>query len=208
MKPDEITKALNWRYAVQAFDTEKKVSDADLETILESARLAPSSFGIEPWKFVVVKNADVRAKLRAAGYDQPKITEASDLIIVAQRTDAENMSAELIARVAAAQGVAPEALQGYKDMVDGAVARNTPVQNAAWLRSQTYIALGIMIETASLIGVDNAPMEGFNNAQVDEILGLAEQNLTSVSMLALGYRATEARPKARRAYGDVVQIVA
>ncbi|NCN41420.1 NAD(P)H-dependent oxidoreductase, partial [bacterium] len=77
-----ITEALNWRYATKEFDTQKKVSDDDLKTILESARLAPSSFGIEPWKFLVVTNPELREKIRKVSYDQSKVTDASHLIIL------------------------------------------------------------------------------------------------------------------------------
>jgi nitroreductase/dihydropteridine reductase len=208
MKPEEITKALAWRFAARVFDSNKKISDEDLQAILESGRLAPSSFGIEPWKFIVVKNPEVRAKLRVAGYDQAKITDASALVIIAQRTDAENLSTELIERTAAAQGKTVEDLAGLKAMVDGAVSRNTANQSQIWLKSQTYIPLGMMIETASLLGIDNGPMEGFDKGQVDEILGLKDKNLTISTMLALGYRGEEAWPKTRRAYDEVVEIIA
>lgn len=208
MKSEEITKALSWRYAVRAFDTTKKVSDADLQTILEAGRLSPSSFGVEPWKFIVVKNPEIRAKLRAAGYDQPRFTEASDLIIIAQRTDAEHLSAELMDRTALAQGKTAADFQGYKDMLDGAMGLRTAEQNAAWLKHQTYIPLGVMMEAASLLNIDNAAMEGFDPAQVDEILGLTAQHLTAATALAIGYRAEEGTPKARRAYSDVVEVIA
>ena len=205
---NEIIQALQWRFATRAFDTAKKVSDEDLKTILESARLAPSSFGYEAWKFIVVKNADVRAKLRAAGYDQAKITDASDLVVIAQRTDTEHLLDELVARTATAQNKTAADLEGLKAMAGGALNSMSADQAKAWLKSQTYIALGIMVETASLLNVDNAPMEGFSVEQVNEILGLTAKNLSAVSMVALGYRAEEAWPKARRTYDDVVEVVA
>jgi nitroreductase len=207
MKPEEITKALSWRYAVSAFDTTKKVSDADLQTILESARLAPSSFGLEAWKFIVVKNPEIRAKLRAAGYDQARFTEASDLIIIAQRTDTAVLVNELIARTAIAQSKTEAELQGFRDAVEGALARMTPDQALAWIKNQTYIPLGIMTETASLLNIDNAAMEGFDKTQADEILGLTAKGLTAVSAIAFGYRLSDGLPKTRRAYNDVVEII-
>jgi len=148
----------------------------------------------------VVKNSEIRAQLRAAAYDQAKVTDASDLIIIAHRTDPETVAHELVERTATAQGKTTEELAGLKGMVDGAVARNTPEQNNAWFKNQTYIPLGMMIETASLLGIDNGPMEGFDRTKVDEILGLTAQNLTASTMLALGYRAEDAWPKTRRAY--------
>lgn len=100
---EAILKALNWRYAVQKFDQSKQVSESDLQTILESGRLAPSSNGFEPWKFIVVEDKATRQKISEAGFNQPKITEAPILIVVTYRTDAKALPAERIARIAKAQ---------------------------------------------------------------------------------------------------------
>jgi nitroreductase len=205
-----IISALTWRRAIRAFDTTKKVSQHDLTTILESANLSPSPYGIEPWKFIVVTNPELRIKLRAAGYDQPKITDASHLIIVARRTDSENLSNELVARTAQSQNKSIEELDGLKQMIEGAFSRKElGLSRDGWLSGQTYIALGIMISTASLLGIDNGPMEGFDAGKVNEILGLTEKNLCAVTMLALGYRDEQAilTPKVRREYSDVIEFV-
>lgn len=208
----DILSAMKWRYAVQVFDTSKKLNEKDVETILEAGRLAPSSYGLEAWKFIVVTNPDVRAKLSAVGYGQQKITGASHLIVIARRTDArERIVGERIARTALAQGQKESELAGFADMLSGVIAGRNDEELAEWLRAQTYIPLGVMMETASLLGIDNAAMEGFNNQGVDEVLGLPDQHLASVTMLALGYRAKEdsasARPKVRRAKEDVVSYV-
>lgn len=205
-----IIDALTWRRAIGAFDTTKKVSDENLKTILQSANLSASSYGLEGWKFIVVTNLEIRAKLRAVGYDQPKITDASHLIVITRRTDTGNLSSEATARLAQAQNKSVEELAGFKGMVDGAMSYKEEGQvRNAWIASQTYIALGSMMETASLLAVDNAPMEGFDAGQVNEILGLTGKNLSAVTMLALGYRDESAplTPKSRRNYDDVVEFV-
>ena len=212
MKKEEIISALNWRYAVQGFDATKKVSAEDLNTILEAGRLAPSSFGLEGWKFIVVENPELRAKVSAAGYGQPKITEASHLIVIARRTDArEAIVAERIARTAKIQGVDASALDGFKQMLDGTVASRDDAALDTWMRLQAYIPLGIMMETASLLQVDNAAMEGFDPKGVDEALGLTAKHLTATTLLALGYRSSAdesaARPKVRRAFDEVVEFL-
>lgn len=210
MNGQEIIKAMNWRFATQAFDSAKRVSEEDLKTILEAARLAPSSFGIEAWKFLVIENPELRGKISEAAWGQPKVTQASHLIVIARRTDVrENITNELIERSSKTQGVAPEALNGLKEMVSGAIARRSDAELDVWVRNQAYIALGVMIETASLLGIDNGPMEGFDPAKVDEILGLKEKNLTSTTLLALGYRAESSvlRPKVRRAFDEVVEFI-
>ncbi len=180
-------------------------------TILESGRLAPSSFGIEPWKFFVIENPDIRAKIRAVGFDQPKITDASHLVVIARRTDArEHIADELIERTAAQQHVDASNLDGLKQMVSGAVAGRSDEELDAWIRSQVYIPLGIMVETAALLGVDAGPMEGFMPHKVDAVLGLTENHLTATTMLALGYRGQDSgaeRPKVRRAFEEVVEFV-
>lgn len=211
MTHKKIIDALQWRYATKVFNKEEKVKAKDLKTILESARLSPSSFGVEAWKFIVVENPEVRAQLRAAAYDQEKVTDASHLVVLTRRTDAEHIASELIARTAATQGKSEADLAGLKQMVEGAIAfKQGAGAYDAWAAGQTYIALGIMIETASLLGVDNCPMEGFDNAKVDEILGLKTRNLASVSMLALGARGTDgyaALPKTRRPFEEVVEFL-
>lgn len=204
---ESILQALHWRYAVKIFDSSKKLAEKDLHTILESGRLAPSSIGLEPWVFLLVENPDIRAKLREASYGQPKVTDASHLVVVAYRTDAPAVPGELIARASAQEKVAPESLVGLRQMAEGGVSRPNAVE---WLRRQTYIPLGMMIETAALLGVDAGPMEGFDNAKVDEILGLAGKNLASTYMIALGYRGDDpaaARAKVRRPFEEVVQTI-
>ena len=210
MNGQEIIKAMNWRFATQVFDASKKVSDEVLKTILEAARLTPSSFGIEAWKFLVIENPELRGKIREAAWGQPKVTEASHLIVIARRTDVrENITNELIERSSKAQGVGLEALDGLKQMVNGNMAGRSDAEIDAWTKSQAYIALGVMIETASLLEVDNGPMEGFDPAKVDEILGLKAKNLTSTLLLALGYRDEHApvRPKSRRSMEEVVEFI-
>lgn len=211
MQGADIIKALEWRYAVKTFDATKKVSDENLKTILESGRLAPSSVGLEPWKFIVVNNPEIRTKLRAVGYDQTKFTDASHLIVVARRTDAEHLSDELIARASKITGKTPEQLAGLKGMADGSVnGRPEGAVRDGWLAAQTYIPFTIMMQTAALLGIDAGPMEGFDPTQVNEILGLAAKNLAVVTILAIGYRGTDPyadSPKVRRSYDEVVEVI-
>ncbi len=212
MKNEEIITALKWRYATKVFDPLKKVSDEDIHTILESARLAPSSTGIEPWKFLVVLNADLRKKMREAGYGQPKITDASHLVVIARRTDAAALPGELIERAAKIEGKTPEELAGLRKMAEGAIAsRSDKNMLNEYLARQTYIPLGTMVETAALLGVDNCPMEGFDPEQIAQILGLSAKNLYPVAMIAFGYRGDDAfakLPKVRRSFDEVVEFIA
>lgn len=207
-KRKEILDAMNWRYAAQVFDQSKKVEEEDINTILESARLSPSPFGIEPWKFLVIKNPELRAKVGK----QPKMTEASHLILITYRTDVtENITKERVERTAKIQNQKIEDLDGLKNAIESTIEKKNSEGNLeSWIRSQSYIPLGIMIQTASLLGIDNGPMEGFDPMHVDEVLGLKEKNLKSLTMLALGYRGEDPaalRPKVRREFKDVVEVI-
>lgn len=205
----EILAALHKRYATKVFDPMRKVSDEDLHIILESGRLAPSSIGLEPWKFIVVQKNEIRQAMRVASYDQTKVTDASHIVVIARRTDGAVLPAELVARAAIAQAVPESALDGLREMAENGVRRSESDLDA-WLRAQTYIPLGLMIETAALLQIDTCPMEGFDAHQIDQILGLGERNLKTTTMLAIGYRgddAAEKRAKVRRSFDEVVEFV-
>lgn len=210
-KREEILKALNWRYATKIFNKDKKVSDEDIHTILESARLSPSSNGIEMWKFIVIENKEIRNKLRTVSYNQPKVTDASHLIVITYRNDVENLTRERLERTAKIQNQDINELGGLKTMLDNGVTNKIADGTIEyWIKAQAYIPLGIMVETASLLQIDNCAMEGFQNEKVDEILGLKEKNLKSVTMLALGYRGEDLvalKPKVRREFNEVIEFI-
>jgi len=203
MEKEKIIEALKRRYAVKTFEKTKKVSDGDLKTILESGRLAPSSLGIEPWKFFVVENEELRLKLRAASHDQTKVTDASHIIVITYRTDGKQLVSETIERTAKIRNQKMEPIKTrYESMMESIPK--------LWLKAQSYIPLGIMVETASLLGIDNCPMEGFDATQVDEILGLSKQNLSVATILAIGYRGDDSYAKlakVRKSYDEVVEII-
>lgn len=210
MNKDAILNALKTRYATNVYDTTKKLTDEQLHTILEAGRLSPSAYGVEPWQFIVVNNEELRKKLRAASYDQSKVTDASHIVVIASRTDTTPVVDELIARTAKTQGKSVEDLKEFSDMVHGAVNRLGEENTKTWYKNQSYIPLGVMIETAALLGVDSGPMEGFDAAQVDEVLGLKEKNLSVATMLALGFRGEDdyaKLPKTRKDFDTVVTVL-
>lgn len=207
---ENILSAMNWRYAGKIFDPAKKLTAEQLHTILEAGRLSPSAYGVESWQFLVINNTELRQKLRAISYDQSKVTDASHLVVIAARTDGGNVANELVTRTAKVQGKTTEDLKGLSDMVHGFLEGQTEEGAKSWLRSQSYIPLGVMIEAAALIGVDSGPMEGFDANKVDELLGLKEKNLHATTMLALGFRGDDAYaklPKTRKSYEEVITIL-
>jgi nitroreductase len=209
MKKEEILKALNWRYAVKIFDKDKKISEEDLNTILEAGILSPSSLGLEPWKFIIVKDPKTRAKLFEVS-KQPKVTDSSYLIVLTYKTDIKEIINERLERTARIQNQKVEELDTYKTFLENGTKNKTEQELDSWLKAQSYIPLGIMTQTASLLDIDNCPMEGFQNDKVDEILNLKSQNLKSVTMLALGYRGIDPqseKPKIRKDLTSAVEFI-
>ncbi len=207
---NNIIQAMNWRYAGKIFDTNKTITNEQLMTVLEAGRLSPSAYGVESWQFIVVNNLELRKKLRDASYGQPKVTDASHIIIIASRTDGGKVVDELVERTAKTQGKTTEELKGFSDMVHGAVEKLGEEGAKNWYKAQSYIPLGIMIEAAALLGIDSGPMEGFDADKVDELLGLKEKNLHASTMLALGFRGDDdyaKLPKTRKTFDDVVTII-
>lgn len=209
--PTEIATALNWRYAVKQYDASRALDAATWDALQETLVLAPSSVGLQPWTFFVVDDKDVRARLREASWGQPQITDADKLIVFAARAGFDESDVDrVIARVAQVRGVPVDSLAGYKGMAMGIVARPESERDA-WASRQTYIALGSLLTTAAMLGVDATPMEGLNADAYDGILGLKEQGYHTYAVVALGYRSADdkyaALPKVRFAREDVIKHV-
>lgn len=199
---ETILKALNWRFATQTFDTTKPLEADKLHTILDAARLSPSSAGIEPWNFYVVENPELRKQLG----QQPKMTEAPALVVITYRTDAQQLIDENIARAAKIHDRPEEDLQGFREVQEGS-ANSKGKDVEWWLKSQVYIPLGILLETAALLGVDAGPMEGFDPTNVAKVLQLPA-NRKVATMVALGYRKEgPTRSKTRQSYDEAVITV-
>lgn len=191
MKNTNVVDAMKWRYAVNKFDA-KKLSDSEIDGLLQSVILSPSSFGLQPWKFIVVTNPDIRQKLREAGYGQPKISESSHLIVFAVKKNINDALVDsFMTTVSKVRGIPLEGLKGYSDMLKGSIARKTAEQRIEWAARQAYIALGVLITTAAIHGIDAAPMEGFDPKKFDEILGLEKLGLESKVIAAVGFRASD-----------------
>lgn len=187
-----INEALNFRYATKKFDVNKKLTDETLNEILEAGRLSPSSLGIQPWKFILVENKELRAKLREVGYNQAQITDASHIIVLTYKNSLDETYIDTYLKYTAdLRGITTDDLKGYKDMLMGSITSRTPEEIKIWNSRQVYIPLGVMLTASALLLVDTCPMEGFDNKKFDEILGLNEIGYSSTAILALGYRADD-----------------
>jgi len=181
---------MQWRYATKQFDAEKKLSPAQLETLLETLRLAPSSFGLQPWKFIVVTNDEVRAKLREVAWNQPQITDASHLIVFAIKKDIDDaLVVEYMQLVSTIRGRSIEDLKGFSEMLNGVIQARSVEENKDWATRQVYLSLGFLLAAAAVEGIDACPIEGFvSSKQIDEILGLEAMGLESKVLAAVGFR--------------------
>lgn len=183
---------LNWRYATKKFDATKKISEADLNTLKEAVRLAASSYGLQPYKVVIVENPELREQLKAAAYGQTQITDASQLFIFANDLNAGPESvAAYIKNISETRGVPTEALGGFADMMNGVISNLSQDAKNIWTAKQTYIALGTLLAAAAELKIDATPMEGFNAAAFNEILGFDKLGLNAAVIATVGYRHNE-----------------
>lgn len=194
MKPvnnETIVRQLNWRYATKKFDSSRKIQAPDWKTLEQALVLSPSSFGMQPWKFVVVQDAKLREQIRAAAWNQAQVTDASHLVVFAYKQDLGVADVDrFIARVAEVRNVPVESLADYRQAILGSVSRPKE-QVEAWSSRQAYIALGVFLSTAAMLGIDACPMEGLDPDAVTRILGLQEQGYRAVVMATAGYRSDE-----------------
>lgn len=207
----QITNAFAWRSAVKVFDASKKVSDADIAAIQDAARMSPAAYGLQPYRIIEVRDPALRAKVREGAYGQAQVTDASHLFVVAVRTDLDAaFIEEFVQNTAQTRSLDVATLGGFRDMMVGDITSRTPEGRFAWAGRQAYIGLGAMIETAALMHIDTAPMEGFNPVAINDALGLDAHKLNAVGLLAVGYRSDEDQwskmPKVRVSKEDFVIV--
>ncbi|MGZ5247101.1 MAG: nitroreductase family protein [Flavitalea sp.] len=187
----KLIDALHWRYAVKRMNGQK-ISETKLNAILDATRLSASSMGLQPYTILVVENEEIKKKIHPVAYSQPQILESSHLLIfTAWDNINEEQVNEYLENIVETRGVTLESLEAFKGSLLNLVNGRTKEEKYQWSARQVYIALGTALTAAAVEEVDATPMEGFDAAAVDEILGLKEKGLRSVSILALGYRDTQ-----------------
>ncbi len=205
---------LNWRYATKKMDPTKVVPDDKVERILEAARLAPTSSGLQPYEVIVVTNPEVRARIREVAWNQAQVTDGSHLLVFAAW---DNYTPERINQmfdlVNEERGFRNEGWENYRQMLLNNYPQRDPEVNFQHAARQAYIGFGLALTAAAFEGVDATPMEGFEPDKLDEILGLRERGLRSVTIMPLGYREAENDwlvnlKKVRRPKDSFVSVVA
>jgi nitroreductase len=190
---DILLQQLQWRYAVKKFDPARKISPADWEIIEEAISLTPTSYGLQPFRAIVVENIAVRERLVPVSWGQRQVADASHFVVFARKLTMTAVDIDrYLARTAEVRGATVESLAGFRkvlvgDLVEGPRSRTV----AEWAAHQAYITLGNLMTCAAMLGIDTCPMEGFEPEKYDAILGLADLRLTSVVACAVGFRAAD-----------------
>lgn len=189
----DLLENLNWRYATKKFDSTKTIAAETWAALEESLVLTPSSYGLQPWKFWVITNTELREQLNPLSWNQSQVTDCSHYVVFAIK---KNLSLEhldhFIARTAEVRGITVEAIAGYRNIMASDVVygpRSLTVNE--WATRQVYIALGNFMTSAAMIGVDTCPMEGIEAPKYDKLLGLSEKGYATVVACAAGYRAED-----------------
>jgi len=192
LTPAQLLASLEWRYATKAFDT-RKLPDATWAALEESLRLAPSSYGLQPWKFIVVNDPALRAKLRPVSWNQSQVPDASHLVVFARRTEVTETDVnEFFNQMVSERGADATKLEPYRQMMLGGVVKGKDAAaQKDWAARQVYIALGQLMGAAAAMAIDTCPLEGIDPDAYTEILGLKGTGYEVVVACAVGYRSSE-----------------
>lgn len=201
--------ALEFRHACKIFDETKKINDEDMTYILEAGRKAPSSFGMEAWKFLVITNEELKAKLKPFCWDQAQITTCSHLVIVLAGIEGVKPESGIPEERFKRREMPQEKLDFYLGLYAGHL-KDTLSSNEniySWTARQTYIALGNMMTAAAVKGIDSCPIEGFEKEKVEEILKLDLSKYQLSCIVPFGYRINEQSTQLREPLQNVVEFI-
>lgn len=206
---NDFTKAMEFRHACKAFDTTKKISDEEMRYILEAGRKSPSSFGMEAWKFLVITNEALKAKLRPACWDQEQITSCSHLVVVLAGIESVKVDSGIPKKRFSRRDMPQETLDFYMELYASHLQKvlSSDENIYAWTAKQTAIAAANMMTAAAFVGIDSCPIEGFEKEKVEEILGLDTSKYQLSLVLPFGYRLNEQSTQLRLAFDEVVEFI-
>lgn len=193
LSPQDLLTALRWRYAVKKFDPAREIPAETWDALETALQLTASSYGMQPWKFLVVRDPALRAELRAASWNQSQVTDCSHFLVFAHHPDVHDGDIKrFLDSFSAARSIPRESLDRYGQVIANDVItgpRAATIQE--WTARQCYIALGNFMTAAALLGVDTCPMEGLSNPRYDQILGLDKTRFRTVVACAAGYRSPD-----------------
>jgi nitroreductase len=213
LSPSDLLASLNWRYATKLFNSTKVVEPEKWAALEETLVLTPSSYGLQPWRFIVITDREIKARLLPHSWNQVQVTDCSHYVIFAAVKGISEADIDrFIARAAEVRGVTTDSLAGYRNMMAKDIVHGPRGEVAnEWAARQAYIALGNFMTAAALLQVDTCPMEGFSPAEYDKILGLEPRGLTAAVCCAAGYRSDSDKyasaPKVRFFKEDVIERI-
>jgi len=205
----DLLEPLKWRYATKQFDAEKSLTNEQVNQLLEATNFTATSYGLQPFKLLVLNDQAKQDSLVASSYGQAQVADASHVIIIATRTDVDaDYISDYVDYMESERGLAGGAMDQFKNVMIGSIAGMSEKDRETWATKQAYIALGTLLTACAAAKIDACPMEGFVNAEYDEILGLAEMNLHAVLVIPIGFRSADDKyqslKKIRRPLSDMV----
>jgi nitroreductase len=209
--PKHLLARLQWRYSTKRFDSTRTIPPETWSALEQALVLSPSSFGLQPWKFLVVDDPALRQQLRAQSWNQSQITDASKLVVfLGMRTTTASDVDRLLRRLCTVRGTSIESLAGYRGILVDFIEKGWATNDlASWNARQVYIALGVFMTAAAMLGIDTCALEGIDLAAYDRLLGLQDTRHTTLLVCGAGYRAdndgTATAPKVRYAAADVIE---
>lgn len=212
MQPSDLIDSLQWRYATKVFEANKTISDDLWSAIEDSLVLTPSSFGLQPWKFLVVTDNEIKKQLLPHSWNQQQVVDCSHLVVFAAQAPvtAKELDA-FIDKTHEVRGGDKSDLQFYRDMMGGFVSNMSDEQLLTWAKNQAYIALGQLMTSAAVLKIDACPMEGIIPAEYDKILGLEGSGYYTTVACPMGYRSEGDKyaelPKVRFNKEQVIQHI-
>lgn len=206
---NEFMNAMDFRHACKVFDESKKISDEDMNFILEAGRKSPSSFGMEAWKFLVITNAELKAKLRPSCWDQVQITSCSHLVVVLAGIESVKVESGEVKKRFARRDMPQEKLDMYMGLYAEHLKETLSSDENiyAWTARQSYIAAANMMTGAATLRIDSCPIEGFDKKAVEETLGLDTTKFQVAMLLPFGYRINPQSEQLRLPFDEVVEYI-
>ena len=201
--------AMDFRHACKLFDESQKITDSDIREILEAGRKSPSSFGMEPWKFLVITSDELKAKLRPHCWNQPQITTCSHLVVILAAIESVKVESGVVKERFSRRDMPQEKLDFYMDLYAKHLQKTLECDEniLCWTSKQTYIAAANMMTCAATLGIDSCPIEGFSKEEVEEVLNIDTTKYQLSLVLPFGYRVNEQSSQLRLDFDEVVEFI-
>ncbi|OHE01982.1 MAG: NAD(P)H-dependent oxidoreductase [Sulfurimonas sp. RIFCSPLOWO2_12_FULL_36_74] len=201
--------AMDFRHACKLFDESRKISDEEIREILEAGRKSPSSFGMEPWKFLVITNEELKAKIRPFCWNQPQITSCSHLVVVLAAIESVKVESGIPAKRFLRRDMHKDKFDFYLNLYAKHLKKtlSNDENTLCWSARQTYIAAANMMTCAATLGIDSCPIEGFDKEDVERVLNLDTNKYQLSLVLPFGYRVNEQSSQLRLDFNEVVEFI-